>query len=531
MKNFLAKIKLYILAHKIMSTIMIIVILGVGYWGYAKITTPATQNRYVLSAVTTGTIVSSITDSGQVSSLNQIAVTPTVSGTLTSVNVKAGDTVRQGETLFNIDDTTAQKAVRDAQIGLQKAQLALATTKSQNTNSDTDQQTTITNAYNTLLNSSFQAVPNSSGNAVATTTNLPAPIISGNYTLGKEGVININFYASNGGISFQASGLTNDNSISSASFATAIGDSGLFLTLPSNYNALANTNWVINIPNTNASDYVSNYNAYQNALQTQNQTSSNSNLEQLNIQSEQIAITQAQNALTDAEQNLSYYHIGAPFDGVMASVPVIVGDNVGSGTTLGTIITTKELADVSLNEVDVAKISLGEKATLTFDAIPNLTIAGQVVEIDSVGTVTQGVVNYNVQISFDTTSNDGVKPGMSVNASIITGIAQNVLMVPSSAIKTTNGVSYVQMFDTQLATPLPGVQGSPSLVPPRNQTIAVGITNGTSTEVTSGLKAGDEIVTKTIASTTTTTATTTAPSILGSTTGRGGGGGAGVRIP
>jgi RND family efflux transporter MFP subunit len=251
----------------------------------------------------------------------------------------------------------------------------------------------------------------------------------------------------------------------------------------------------------------------------------------LDTQSAQIAITQAQNALSDAQENLSYYYIKAPFDGVISSVPVITGDNVGSGTTLGTIITSKELATVTLNEVDVAKISLGEKATLTFDAIPNLTIAGQVVEIDSVGTVSQGVVNYNVQISFDATSDDGVKPGMSVNAAIITSVAQDVLTAPSSAIKTQGGVSYVQMFDTALPVPLPGVQGSPSLVPPRNQTVVTGISDGTSTQIVSGLNLGDEIVTKTVTSTTKTTTTTTAPSILGSTTGRGAGAGGAVRIP
>ena len=66
-----------------------------------------------------------------------------------------------------------------------------------------------------------------------------------------------------------------------------------------------------------------------------------------------------------------------------------------------------------------------------------------------------------------------------------------------------------------------------SLVPPRNQTVGVGVSNGTSTEITSGLKEGDEIVTKTITSATA-TATTTTPSILGGAAGRGSGA---VRIP
>ena len=249
------------------------------------------------------------------------------------------------------------------------------------------------------------------------------------------------------------------------------------------------------------------------------------------MQSEELAVTQAQNSLLDAEQTLSECYVAAPFSGIIASVPVIKGDNVSSGTTLATIITSNDLATVTLSEVDVAKISLGDKATLTFNAIPNLTIAGQVVEIDSVGTVSQGVVNYNVQISFDATNYGNVKPGMSVNANIITTIKQNVLSVPNSAIKTTGGVSYVQTFTTPLAAPLAGVQGSPSLTPPQSQAVTTGISNATSTEIVSGLNEGDTIVTKTITSTTATTSTSTAPSILGSTSAKGGAGGGEVRIP
>jgi multidrug efflux pump subunit AcrA (membrane-fusion protein) len=193
---------------------------------------------------------------------------------------------------------------------------------------------------------------------------------------------------------------------------------------------------------------------------------------------------------------------------------------------LRTIITTQQNATVSLNEVDIAKIQLGQKVTLTFDAVPNLTIAGKVSQIDSIGTVSQGVVNYNVKINFDT--NDAkIKPGMTANAAIITNVAQDVLTVPNSAVKNQGGTTYVQMFDTPLPAPLPGVQGSPSSVPPTQQIVVVGVSDNTSTEIISGLNEGDEIVTKTITSATTTTAT--APSILG-TPGGGNRGSGSLRI-
>jgi HlyD family secretion protein len=518
MKNLFQKTKLYVKSHKIMSIIVLVVILLLGYFIYSKITNTGSQNRYVLSAATKNTIISSVAGSGQVASSDSIDITAKVSGNVTYVGVAAGDQVKKGKLLLSIDSTDAEKAVRDAETNLQSAQLALQTAQAQNGNTDTNQQTTINNAYNALLNSNLEAVPDNSNSNDKTANSLSTPTISGNYTLGKEGVINLYFYSSNGGISFQASGLANGGAIASSSFASPIGNSGLFLTLPNNNDSIAGTDWIINIPNKSASNYLSNYNSYQAALQTQSETSSNSNLGQLDIQSQQLAVTKAENALQDAKDTLADYSILAPFDGTVASVPVQVGD-ISSGTLL-TIIANNNVAIISLNEVDVAKIALGQKVNLTFDAIPDLSISGKVAEIDSVGTVSQGVVNYNVKISFDT-NDTRVKPGMSANAEIITNVEQDALTVPNSAIKTQNGVSYVQMFTTALPTPATGVQGSVSATPPINQVVTAGVSDDTNTEILSGLKEGDEVVTKTIAGTATTTASTT-PSLFSSVSGRGG---------
>ena len=359
MKNFFSKIKSFTKTHKTMSVIIIIIILIAGYSGYKKITSPSGATRYLTATVTKGTIISSITGSGQVSASSEINITPTVSGTITGVSVSPGDQVKQGQTLFTIDSATAQKAVRDAEVNLQSAELSLQTAQAQNGNTDTNQQTSVANAYNALLNSNFEAIPVNS-NQVKTTTDLTAPQITGNYSLGKEGVINLHFYSSNGGISFQASGLVQGTSIANTSITEPIGNSGLFLSLP-NSAFTTPSDWVINIPNKNASNYLSNYNTYQSALQSQNQTNSNSNINQLSLQSQELAVTKAKNALQDAKDNLANYYIRAPFSGVIASVPVLKGNTASSGTTLGTIITPQQVAIMSLNEVDVAKVQLGQK--------------------------------------------------------------------------------------------------------------------------------------------------------------------------
>jgi HlyD family secretion protein len=551
------KLKLYFNSHKIISLIIIVVILGGGFYLYKKSTATTGEVRYVLGAAIKGTIISSITGTGQVSALNQINIQPQVSGTLTYVGVKPGDDAGDGRLLFSIDDTDAQKTVRDAEVSLQSAQISLS--KLQLQDSNTNLNAGLAKAYD----DGFSAVIN-------TFLDLPG-IMSGlnnmffTSTINKNGQWNIDWYqgqvttmdahtvltyrqnfmdAYNAALtaynansdSYKSASRSSDNTIIDALVSQTYDTAKLISSAIKSANDYINfVNASIESVNTNTAPVVvaqnqttlNGYTAQANndvqnllSIETEIQTNKDAfNSTDLDTQSAQLNVTQAQNALQDAKNNLSYYSIYAPFSGIIASVPVEKGYNVGSGTTLATIITTQQLATISLNEVDVAKIKLGEQATITFDAIPDLTITGKVTEIDSIGTVSQGVVNYNVQISFDT-NDTRVKPGMSLTAAIITDVEQNVLTVPTSAIKTQGGASYVQMFDAPLPAPLPGVQGSPSLTLPREQAVTIGISDNTATEILSGLNEGDEIVTRIIAPTT--AKATTAPSILGGATGRGG---------
>jgi macrolide-specific efflux system membrane fusion protein len=163
-------------------------------------------------------------------------------------------------------------------------------------------------------------------------------------------------------------------------------------------------------------------------------------------------------------------------------VPIIIGD-------LNTL-----KAVVTVNEVDVPNVSIGQKATLTFDAIPGFTTTGKVEKMDSIGTVAQGVVTYNVTIGFGSIDSR-IKPQMSVTAAIITDVKQNVLIVPNSAIKSQGGNSYVQVLNSGNT--------------PKQVNVEVGAANNTESEIVSGVGAGDKVVTQTInpSATSTTTAT------------------------
>jgi HlyD family secretion protein len=233
----------------------------------------------------------------------------------------------------------------------------------------------------------------------------------------------------------------------------------------------------------------------------------------LDLQSSKLSVQQRQNAVYDAQSTFADYFTRAPFDGVIATVDVSKSDDIGSGAAIATIITKQQMAEISLNEVDVAKVKVGQKATMTFDAIEDLTISGKVAQVDTIGAASQGVVSYGVKISFDT-QDDRIKPGMSVNASIITDVRTDVLTVPNSAVKTQNNTSYVEMLDEKATTQVTGTQNVISASVPTRQAVTVGISDDNVTEIISGLNEGDKVVTKTTTVAAGSTSQTTAPSLL-----------------
>jgi HlyD family secretion protein len=208
------------------------------------------------------------------------------------------------------------------------------------------------------------------------------------------------------------------------------------------------------------------------------------------------SLASAQNTYADAQAALKDYTIVAPFDGIIAKVPVQVNDQGSPSTAVVTLLTHAQVAQVTLNEVDVAKVKVGQKVSLTFDAVPDLTIAGTVSEVDPLGAATQGVVNYTIKIAFGT-QDDRVKPGMSVSAAIVTDVATDVVVVPNAAIKRQGNNSTVQIATN--AKPSSANDGSVTVDgEPAPVAVEVGLSDDRNTEIKNGLSEGVAVVTRTI---------------------------------
>lgn len=517
------KIKKIPKKYLIISGIFILVI---SIW-YFFLRTPATETTYVYSKVKSGEISVEVTGTGQISASNEIALTSKVSGKIISIPVAVGSQVGVGTLLAQIDARDAYVDLENARISYQKLiQSADSLTVLQTENAFKAAKENVVSAEAALY------VAYDSGFSTLASAFIDIPTVLG----GLKDVFNQRGYISEsnsriaGGSSFdhrtQASNAyysakdsydadfrlfqNISRQSSTTSIEKMISDTYKLAQLVSQ--ALKDTkntaDYIENKLDGNDAEYIavrsdldswtSTNNSHINALASaitkiqDAKTSLDSarrtaeekkealfDLEngpdELDLRSQTLALQQKENAYADA-------FIRAPFDGILAKLNVKLGDEVSNGTNIGTFITKQKIATISLNEIDAAKIKVGQKVSLTVDAIDGLTIEGTVSEIDLVGTVSQGVVTYGVKIALNT-QDERVRSGMSISATVVTESKSNILVVPNAAIK--NGS--VQMKDLSF------------------KKIQTGISNDYLTEVVSGLKEGDDIVTKTVQGTKTTT--------------------------
>lgn len=570
-------------AHKVMSILVIVAVLVGGYYEYLSLTSTAGETRYVLATTEKGMIISSITGSGQVSAYNQIDLKPKASGDVIYLGVANGQEVAAGTLIAQLDASDAQKAVRDAEVNLASTKLSLdkvlqpadtlslLQTENALAQATSDLSKSYDNGFNSVSNAFLNLPTVMTGMQdilYGTTINRSQDNLSAYTDMVKDYDDKILIFKNDTVTKYQkARDMYDQSFIDYRSLSRLSSHEDIEKMVAQTYEttkavaeAVKSTNDMLgfvkdrlverskNVPSalTTHQNLLATYTgqtnsslvdllAIQNTITTSKyslaeKTESLSKLkagaDTLDIQSSQLSLKQRENALLDAQENLSHYFVRAPFSGTIAKLDVKKGDPISASTVVATLITKQMIAQVSLNEVDAAKVKVGQKATLTFDAVDGLTIAGDVAEIDTVGTVSQGVVTYMVKIAFKT-QDDRVKSGMSTSAAIITDMKQDVLMVPNSAVKTQGGASYVEVFDTPLAvastTPTNGANaGIPSIILPRQQAVETGLSNDTMTEIVSGLNEGQQIVSRTIIATAITA--TQAPSLLNAAGVRTGGG-------
>lgn len=204
----------------------------------------------------------------------------------------------------------------------------------------------------------------------------------------------------------------------------------------------------------------------------------------------QAQVAQSRASLSQLEEQLSYTTITSPMDGTVLSRDVELGDAVSSilvmGSTATQIMTIGDTSQVyvdgKVDESDIAKVYLGQPARIKVESFKDKNFYGKVTKISPLGVEKDNVTTFEVRVSIDNPGGE-LKAQMTANAEIILDEHKNSITVPEQA------VIYDKDRNATVQVPDPSQKKGYRVV-----AIKAGISNGTKTEVLSGLKPGDTVI-------------------------------------
>lgn len=479
--------------------------------------------------VVMGDLRKTVLATGQVISNTDVDLAFKSSGIVQRINAKVGESVEEGEIIAALDGSAeaaqvtqaraalasaqanydkiiagadtpevniARSALRSAEVAFRNAELAYNAAAFQ-------QENLVKNARLIFFNSGLEAKRSSivSGEVTAT--------ITGAYQGEEEGYYEFERVVSGSGFKLRYRGIENgigDQNIIRG-LPVPLGTKGLFVTFSTDGSFGENPEWRVEIPNPEAANYLTNLNAYNAAQQARdvalltaqnNVNTAQSALDQAQFNFEQTladarpedvaiakaSILSAEGQLQAASAAYESTLIRAPANGTITAVNVDVGE-AASPTKASIVLKDLENLYVEANiaEANIAEIKLDQEVEFTFDALgSDKKFQGRIAMIDPASTLVSGIVNYKIKAAVGKV--EDIKPGMTANLTIITNFKASVLAIPELAILDSDGEKVVRVvsngntknYSEQEVTT--GIRGDGGLI-----------------EITSGLEAGQEIIT------------------------------------
>lgn len=525
----------FLKTHKAITVIIVLVILVGGYFLLKPVFSKSSTPNYITAKVERTDLINSISVTGQTTAQNKVTLTPKVSGEVTYINLANGKAVKKGEILLKIKDDDARNAVRDAQITLDNAKRDLSKMEGLATNEGSIESikakrqkdltiayqkavdglpaiftsTTpniITSLYDLLFQNDLSAnddnvdyygkslvLYNKSALQYSEATRKAYDLAKSSYDIAAANYKsnNLTYYSNTQDIE-QAVNLTyealkniNDAVRAALNIVHLYKDSMTEMKLQ--YPSLVDDQDKILTSYFNiTSDLFKQIDTIKNNIQTAKENLINADFD---LSDQQTAVDKAERNLKTALDKLADYTLTAPFDGILGNVAedIHVGDNVSPSTNLATLISQQYMIDISLTETDAAQVEIGQKANITFDALDNVILTGRVVDMDVVGTVSQGVVSYGAKVLLDK-MDERIKPGMSATVEIIVATKPNVLAISRVALKNQNNKYFVRVLKSD---------GTVEMRP-----VEIGLETDSKVEIVSGLTEGESIIIGTVSTST-----------------------------
>jgi len=472
--------------NRVLDIGLAVAVIAVGVGAYFAAGPPSSTAAAVTrtATVSRGVVLSSVQASGNVEAGLTYSVGFQTGGQVLDIDAQVGDHVTKGQVLAHLDSTMDAANLTSAQLGLASAQAKLAQVEAVQTPAQKVQAAS-------SLQSAQQGV--ASAQAGVTAAQSTASIDA---TQAKQAVDD-------------AQSKLDADTTAHAS-ATVISQDQSALTQAQNAQV-----------NGNNKDQQSITNAQSQLTQANDQMSStiatnaaNAQLQPSDLAAAQAALAQAQTQVLSATQTLGWTTLVAPADGVITAINGIVGQSVSGGgvsTSSGTTtsgsgsgssgsgsgsssssssssgsssafmtITNIDALSVKAGfaETDATKLQVGQPVAVSFSALPSVQAAGVLTSVDVSSTLVSNVVTYFATTTL-TQVPAGVKPGMTASVTVTVNRREGVLNLPSSAVRGTGTTGTVSVMSGKVQT---------------TKTVGVGLRGDTTTEITSGLNAGDTVV-------------------------------------
>jgi HlyD family secretion protein len=203
-----------------------------------------------------------------------------------------------------------------------------------------------------------------------------------------------------------------------------------------------------------------------------------------------MALREAELTWENATKQMENYSLTSPISGSIISKSVKAGDTLEAGSkTIMAVIADMSLMSFTINvdELDIAKIQRGQRASITVDALSGRIFSGAVDNVGILGTTSNGVTTYPVRIVFDEA--EGLWPGMNATAVIVVNSVSDVLVIPVGAVNRGNTVLVKGAAE-------PGGEIDRSDAPEGTHYVAVelGLNNDNFIEVSNGLEEGQIVM-------------------------------------
>lgn len=474
----------------VVGALLVLVIVAKGMGGKSE----APQGpEYLFQTAEKQDIVATLEGMGTVTPLDSYTVIATVNGDVINAPFEEGDIIEKGSLLYQIDTTKARNNYTQSQLNLQSAQddlsklnitapkagqiIGIECEKGDNINPG-ELLVTLEDRATLLLKLPFlstEAAGITPGQAASVTMTSTGEKLSGTV---KE-VSSVQQVGTGGALTREVTisvqnpgGLTEGLSASAAVGSIACAGSGTF-SYQASEQIMAEVNGTVESIAVKEGDTVT-------AGQTLIRLSSNSI--QNNYKNAQIN-------LQNAQEDLDNYTITSPIKGTVVEKNFKTGDKIDSTKDASKMAVIFDLSQLeftmNVDELDITNLQIGQKVTITADALEGQSFEGYVSKISINGTTQNGVTTYPITVSIDDAGD--LLPGMNVNAVITTAEARGVLAVPAAAVSRGNRVMVK-------GEPAEGEEPDPTL--PEGyvwREVTLGVNDKDFVEILSGLNEGDEI--------------------------------------